>query len=780
MKGTLHVTALFEEPASREFPMTDRKLLAEFKATGSHAAFSDLVQRHTDMVYATCSRILSDPSAADDASQATFLVLLRRGRSLPDTLVLSSWLFKVAEFAARNALRARARRAQHEREALPMPANDDDSTQWNDLKQHLDSALATLPGVQRDVVVLRYLKGLSRADVARELRCPERTVQTRLARAMDSLREKLKRRGVLASISGLGTAISTHCIQAAPTELSTALAANCLQQGAMSASAATLADATIRGMAVAKLKAAAVTAAVVLSIVAPITYVVATINSAAPAVAPPSASYGPKALPVGLQAPVARGRAFYVAPNGAPSSAGSKDAPWDLASVLAHPDAIKPGDTIWLRGGEYAGPFVSKLKGTSDEPIVVRQYTGEKAVLTGGPGNGIILTVEGEHTWFWGFSITQAGKRESAEPGPWVQDIPTFTAINTDAGHHHKFINLTISDVVGSAFGFWENNTDSEIYGCIAYNNGWQGPDRGHGVGISVQNKVGAKTMSGNIMFNHYNSGVYAYGSSKASLRNMYFEGNVFFNNGVLARNGGGLDLLVGGGSPAENVQIKKNFFYSPTLSCNIGYSDSKNIDCIVTDNVFHGGLRLQRWEKLHFHDNVVSGQNDPLQLTLTEDAVPDNYRWLGNKYFVLPDKYPPFSVLAPGGNAALNFDEWKIRTGVDKDSQFTEKLPIETQVFVRKNTYEPGRANIVVYNWGLKKNATAHIAEVLPAGTHYEVKNVYDLSGRPVAEGISDGTQISIPLIEIKPPRPVGAATAPELMPDPQFHVFVLLPKFK
>src|SRR5947209_2957214 len=98
---------------------------------------------------------------------------------------------------------------------------------------------------------------------------------------------------------------------------------------------------------------------------------------------------------------------FFVSTSGSPSGDGSLGNPWDLATALAGPASVLPGDTIWLRGGTYHGTFTSKLSGTSIAPITVRRFRNERATLDGGSAgsNNPVLYVQGQYTWFWGFEI---------------------------------------------------------------------------------------------------------------------------------------------------------------------------------------------------------------------------------------------------------------------------------------------------------------------------------------------------------------------------------------
>src|SRR5450759_4222902 len=100
------------------------------------------------------------------------------------------------------------------------------------------------------------------------------------------------------------------------------------------------------------------------------------------------------------------GRQFFVSPDGKSSGDGSMERPWDLATALAGPGAVQPGDTIWLRGGTYRGGFRSSLSGRKGAPIIVRQYPGERAVIDGkgfsGKGfSGFALDIAGSWTWYW-------------------------------------------------------------------------------------------------------------------------------------------------------------------------------------------------------------------------------------------------------------------------------------------------------------------------------------------------------------------------------------------
>ncbi|AMV36242.1 sigma-70 family RNA polymerase sigma factor [Planctomyces sp. SH-PL62] len=175
--------------------VADGELLARFLASGDEGAFESIVTRHGPMVRGVCGRLLRDPHDADDAFQATFLVLARYGGKLRDPDRLSSWLYSIAR---RVSLRARARADRRRAQPLvhDVPAREDARAEWSDLWPVLDAELARMPAPQRDVLVLCLLGGASEQEASQRLDCPVGTVKSRLSRAREALRGRLLRRGV--------------------------------------------------------------------------------------------------------------------------------------------------------------------------------------------------------------------------------------------------------------------------------------------------------------------------------------------------------------------------------------------------------------------------------------------------------------------------------------------------------------------------------------------------------------------------------------------------------
>ncbi|HJT76971.1 MAG TPA: sigma-70 family RNA polymerase sigma factor [Gemmataceae bacterium] len=185
-------TALPEAPTAGG--ESDRLLLDRFVRHQDEKAFAALVGRHGPMVLAVCRRILGNVQDAEDAFQATFLVLVRRAHSLREPALLGNWLYGVACRTARKARAQAARRQQMERQAAAMPVDEPGTDdKGRELRALLDEELQTLPPKYRAPLVLCYLEGLTNEEAARRLGWPTGSISYRLARGRELLRERMRR-----------------------------------------------------------------------------------------------------------------------------------------------------------------------------------------------------------------------------------------------------------------------------------------------------------------------------------------------------------------------------------------------------------------------------------------------------------------------------------------------------------------------------------------------------------------------------------------------------------
>src|SRR5262245_62140830 len=188
------IRRVVEDPQVRQLP--DRALLQRFRSQHDDAAFHTLLRRHGPMVLDVCRGVLGDGPDADDAFQATFLVLAQKAGSIRKEVSLGSWLHGVAY---RTALKARARsaaRQKHEGRAPVRQVSHADDLSWREVRQVLHEELGGIPERYREPLVMCYLKGATQQRAAARLGLAERTLQDRLQRGRELLRLRLVRRGL--------------------------------------------------------------------------------------------------------------------------------------------------------------------------------------------------------------------------------------------------------------------------------------------------------------------------------------------------------------------------------------------------------------------------------------------------------------------------------------------------------------------------------------------------------------------------------------------------------
>ena len=413
---------------------------------------------------------------------------------------------------------------------------------------------------------------------------------------------------------------------------------------------------------------------------------------------------------------------FYAAPNGSPQGNGSFINPWDLATALAHPDAVQPGDTIWLRGGTYTGIFTTFLQGEEDAPITVRSYPGEWAVIdtqaTSSQGNA--FNIRSHWTNYWDFELTN---RRLTDRGG---------GMKFQGGTYNRFINLIIHDMAHSN-SFGEPN---EFYGCIFYNNGLDGA-QGHQLYIQNADASQPSRIVDSIIINGFAFGVHAYAGGVGLLNGIYLIGNVWFNNGVAQTEGNRKDnVLIGGVNGTSGLLLQENMGWAPTAqtrSVALGRYSHLNEDIVVVDNYLVGNtVFYNTWQSV----------------TMT-----------GNTFF----------SMSPG--IGTNFDPMQF-----PGNDYLNSPPAATKIFIRPNQYEAGRAHIAVYNWEMSDTAEVDLTGILLHGDMYEVRNAQNYFAPPVAAGTYNGEPITLPLASLEPAQPIGSGwIEPSEQTGKNFNVFVL-----
>lgn len=245
----------------------DIELLQEYAKEYAETAFAALVERHLGLVHSAAWRQVHDPHLADEVTQAVFIALAQKAPTIRRGTPVAAWLYRATRYAASNVLKAEYRRHRREHEAVQMQMETNSATDsvWNEIAPFLEEAMTKLREKDRAAVLLRYFENKSMVEVGVAMGTSEEAAKKRLGRALQRLKVFFSRRGVVISAAGLGGLISANAVQAAPVTLVASTKTLLLLKGAsVSGPTLAIAKATIKMLAWAKVKTAALVGAGVL------------------------------------------------------------------------------------------------------------------------------------------------------------------------------------------------------------------------------------------------------------------------------------------------------------------------------------------------------------------------------------------------------------------------------------------------------------------------------------------------------------------------------------
>jgi RNA polymerase sigma factor (sigma-70 family) len=205
--------------------MNGTDLLAEFRATGSEHAFSELVRRYTNLVYSVAKRQLSDTGLAEDATQAVFIRLAKAAPNIRGDAELVAWLHRTTVNASIDLWRSESRRRAREQHAVAMQPDRTENPDWNSIAPGLDQALNEINDQERQVLLLRFFDQKSMREVGLLLGISEDAAKMRVSRALDRLRGQFAEGGVTCSAVALAPLLLERSVEAAPSGLILKLAA---------------------------------------------------------------------------------------------------------------------------------------------------------------------------------------------------------------------------------------------------------------------------------------------------------------------------------------------------------------------------------------------------------------------------------------------------------------------------------------------------------------------------------------------------------------------------
>jgi uncharacterized protein (TIGR03435 family) len=238
----------------------DHDLLAEFARSGSETAFAGLVARHVNLVHSAALRFTGNPHAAQEITQAVFIILARKAEHFPRKIILSGWLYQTARLTAANVVKAETRRQQREQEAyMQSTLNESSAAAWEQIAPLLDEAMGQLGETDRNAVVLRFFENKTASEAGAALKLTEAATHKRTERALEKLRKIFSKRGVTLTATLIAGAVAANSVQAAPVGLAKTISVIALTKGAAAGgSTLALVKGALKIMAWTKMKTAVV------------------------------------------------------------------------------------------------------------------------------------------------------------------------------------------------------------------------------------------------------------------------------------------------------------------------------------------------------------------------------------------------------------------------------------------------------------------------------------------------------------------------------------------
>lgn len=219
---------------------SDLELLWRFTRDHEQNAFTELVERHLNLVYSAALRQVRSPQLAEEIAQSVFADLARDAGKLKADTVLVAWLHAVTRRTAVDVIRKESRRQLREQLAIEMNALNAPDAHWNEVEPLLDEAVAALDETDRAAVLLRYFENKPLRDIGQQLGISDDAAQKRVGRAVERLREIFAKRGVTVGAGGLVVVISANAVQAAPVGLALTISTAAALTGITFASTATI------------------------------------------------------------------------------------------------------------------------------------------------------------------------------------------------------------------------------------------------------------------------------------------------------------------------------------------------------------------------------------------------------------------------------------------------------------------------------------------------------------------------------------------------------------
>ncbi len=473
-------------------------------------------------------------------------------------------------------------------------------------------------------------------------------------------------------------------------------------------------------------------------------------------------------------------REWYVSAAAKDGGNGTSAAPFDLATALLGGNgeaAVRPGDVVWIRGGNYVGSFDVRAGGDPRRPVHFRQYPGERAVIdkaANGRETGA-LNVRSPGVWFWDLEIanSDADRAEFNDDGK--ADPRRGSGVNVYASGT-KYINLIVRDN-GHGFGLWNEDGDTEINGCLIFNNG----DNKREHGIYAHNRDGTQLIADNFIFNNAGYGIHIYANSeKSAISGFNVIGNTVFGNGAISGPDQATDQILAGGvegAPADRIFVTENFVFAPRdgtsskgRGVRLGYRDANNGSAEIRDNLIVAKvpLKILWWKSVAMTGNTIAGPGTLIDLQSPPDGTTVG-NLSGNRYFSGNGR-ARFAI----GGKTTDLAGWRSAIRSDTDAEIVAGIS-SPMISLRPNRFDAGRANLTVYDPRGSGTVAVDLSRFLKRGDRFEIRDVQDFFGTPAASGIFDGGPVNLPMNDTAITLPVGSTARLPVRAGPEFGAFVI-----
>lgn len=479
---------------------------------------------------------------------------------------------------------------------------------------------------------------------------------------------------------------------------------------------------------------------------------------------------------VNFFAKASTGSNWYVATNGSAGGDGTVARPWDLKSVISgdRSDRIRPGDTVYLRGGVYGDggnicgdSYKVYLGGDSGEYITISSYPGEIATINEGVsvyGPGWIIFRDLEIT------NTDTNRYTELEGSHHCSGYTRNSGFAIYTGNV-KLINNYIHDA-GNGISAGAMAVGLEVYGNIVQNNGWVAPDRAHGHGIYLQNNISlAKKANNNIVMPGLDdTGMHLYGAD-GMIHNISMENNIHYTKRWLMQTS----------NLSSNVSMKNNYLWNSYIMAE-GISDSGN-GLQITGNYSGGEGEPEPVQTLLLKNNLRKFNISGNTFCFSEDNhyfLIDEVGYKSDSKHIFNNNYVCEVGRVKSKDQVISYESWKRDSGFASTQEIGDKFRIN-KVVVIPNSYEEKRGQIAIYNWQNLDSIEVNISSLgYKNGDRYSIYNAENYLGDEPIRGTYDGGLVSIDMRRSRwsLARPIGGYPSGAYNPGssyPRFGAFII-----